>query len=87
MISKGGANSCLYNANIHFILTNFGDTNGDGEITAADAVLFAQHFAGWATNIDLSSMDLNNDSYVNATDLVLLSQYLAGWDIKLGEKN
>lgn len=86
-ISKGGANSCLYNANIHFILTNFGDTNGDGEITAADAVLFAQHFAGWATNIDLSAMDLNNDGYVNAADLVLLSQYLAGWGIKLGEKN
>lgn len=53
----------------------------------AFAVLFAQHFAGWATNIDLSAMDVNNDGYVNVSDLVLLSQYLAGWDIKLGEKN
>ena len=62
-----------------------GDTDGDGTISAADAVLLAQHLAGWETKINLSAADVNGDGEVNAKDSVLLAQYLAGWDIKLGK--
>ena len=62
-----------------------GDTDGDGTISSADAVLLAQHLAGWKTNINLSAADVNGDGKITAKDSVLLAQYLAGWGIKLGK--
>ena len=62
-----------------------GDTDGDGAITSADAVLLAQYLANWKTKINLSAADVNGDGEVTAKDSVLLAQYLAGWDIKLGK--
>ncbi len=61
-----------------------GDSNGDSEIDAKDAVLLAQHLAGWDIEFELYAADCNADDSIDAKDAVLLAQYLAGWDVVLG---
>ncbi|MBR3966144.1 MAG: peptidoglycan DD-metalloendopeptidase family protein [Clostridia bacterium] len=61
-----------------------GDANGDIEIDTKDAVLLAQHLAGWKVDVDLDGADCNGDGEVDTKDAVLLAQYLAGWKVTLG---
>ena len=61
-----------------------GDPNSDGVINVVDAVLLAQHLAGWNVDINEEASDCNGDGVVNVVDAVLLAQYLAGWDVVLG---
>ena len=52
-----------------------------------DAVVLAQHLAGWNASvslIDLRFADVNCDTEVDIKDAVTLSQYLAKWDVTLG---
>lgn len=60
-------------------MTQFGDVNGDGVITTADAVLLLQHIAKIITleNDVLTSADVNHDSSITTADAVLLLQYIA----------
>ena len=67
------------------ILTDIisGDTNGDGEITVADAVLLAQYLAGWQVKTAPLTADCNGDGIITVADAVLLAQHLAGWEVSL----
>ncbi len=61
-----------------------GDSNGDGNVDVKDAVLLAQHLAGWNVSVNSQKSDCNADGKVDVKDAVLLAQYLAGWSVKLG---
>lgn len=61
-----------------------GDSNGDGNVDVKDAVLLAQHLAGWNVSVNSQNSDCNADGKVDVKDAVLLAQYLAGWSVKLG---
>lgn len=67
----------------------YGDINDDGEVNAVDAVMMAQHLAGWDLGLDeaaISAADVFYDGKINAADTVLLAQYLASWSgITLGK--
>ena len=59
----------------------YGDANGDGVVTAKDAIAIAQYLAGWTVeNFNVKAADVTNDGKITAADTVLLTQYLAGWD-------
>ena len=60
-----------------------GDTNGDGKVTVADAVLLAQQLAGWNVKTARLTADCNGDGVVTIADAVLLAQRLAGWNVTL----
>ena len=62
----------------------YGDIDGDGEVSIADAVLLAQYLAKWDVVINEQAADCDGDGEVTIADAVLLSQYLAGWNVKLG---
>jgi hypothetical protein len=87
-ILVGAENDSLLNARIHYnydsSVVAAGDANGDGVIDIKDAVLLAQHLAGWSVSIDENAADCNGDGKVDIKDAVLLAQYLAGWNVTLG---
>ncbi len=56
-----------------------GDLDEDGILSAYDAVLMLQYFAGEVT-ADCALVDINEDGSVGAEDSVFLLQYLAGMD-------
>lgn len=59
-----------------------GDVNGDGEVNAADGMLFARYMAKWSVTLkDMSAADINRDGEINSADSALLARYLAKWDI------
>lgn len=60
-----------------------GDLNDDKLINATDAVILAQHIAGWDIQVNLIGADCNGDGSINAMDSVLLAQYIANWDVEL----
>lgn len=62
-----------------------GDSSGDGEIDARDAVLLAQFLAKWKVEIDELAADCTGDGKLDARDAVLLAQYLAKWNVVLGK--
>jgi hypothetical protein len=57
-----------------------GDINGDGAVTAADALLAAKHALGLAalTSGQLSRADVNSDGSVTVYDAALIARYAAG---------
>ena len=61
-----------------------GDADGDGAISAMDAILLSQYLAGWDVTLNEVSADTDGDGAISAMDAILLSQYLAGWDVTLG---
>ena len=57
-----------------------GDTNGDGEIDIADALMISRYDAG-LTELEasqLSASDVNTDGEVNIADALMISRYDAG---------
>jgi hypothetical protein len=57
----------------------YGDINGDGKVTAVDAMLIAQLASGKRTDEDMyNKADLNNDSKVTAIDAMLVARYASG---------
>lgn len=59
-----------------------GDLNGDGSVTAADAVLLAKHLIGLSglDEAQLAQADLDGDGSITAADAVLLAKKLVGGD-------
>ena len=62
----------------------YGDVNEDDVVDIKDAVLLAQHLAGWNVSVDSENSDCNADGKVDIKDAVLLAQHLAGWSVTLG---
>lgn len=59
-----------------------GDLNGDGNITADDAVIAARLAAGYsdyATRYDSDVADMNRDGKVTADDAIIIARYAAGY--------
>ncbi len=62
---------------------SYGDANGDGKLSSADAVRLAQFIAGF--NVDVSAdNDVTGDAALGMGDVVRLVQFLAGWSVNLG---
>lgn len=60
-----------------------GDLNGDGKITAIDAVLLKRLLAHWEIpKPETFVCDANGDDSVAAVDGVLLSRWLAHWEVE-----
>lgn len=63
--------------NIHVIVVNYGDVNGDNIIDSLDVASLRKYLAG--ADIELApGADTNGDGVVDATDLARLRQYLTG---------
>ncbi|MBR3967418.1 MAG: hypothetical protein IKJ91_10145 [Clostridia bacterium] len=76
-------------ATYSFATSPYGDICPDGRVDVKDAVVLAQHLAGWKASvslIDLRFADVNCDASVDIKDAVTLSQYLAKWDVILGSE-
>ena len=60
--------------------TLLGDTNGDGEVDIADALMISRYDAGLITldEAQLSVSDVNKDGEVDIADALMLSRYDAG---------
>jgi len=59
-----------------------GDINGDGSITADDAIIAARLAAGYgdyATRYDSDVADMNGDGKVTADDAIIIARYAAGY--------
>lgn len=59
-----------------------GDSDGDGEITAIDAIVMARFMAGWSNVADTAlgfNLDLDGDEEMTSLDLIILKRHLAGW--------
>ena len=69
----------------------YGDVNGDGEITARDAILIKQYIANYDDETGTSSVelpfgaaDVNGDYTISAKDATLVMQYIANYDDETG---
>lgn len=65
---------------VNVISDLLGDCDGDGEITAADVVIYRRFFSEQADAIDLNTIkeaDYNGDGFINAKDLLIIRQLLA----------
>lgn len=59
-----------------------GDPDGDGEVTAVDAIVMARVMANWSGIIDTAldiNLDLDSDEKLTSIDLIILNRHLAGW--------
>jgi len=59
-----------------------GDVNGDGNITADDAIIVARLAAGYgdyAARYDSDVADMNGDGKVTADDAIIIARYAAGY--------
>jgi hypothetical protein len=59
-----------------------GDVNGDGSITADDAIIVARLAAGYgdyAARYDSDVADMNSDGKVTADDAIIIARYAAGY--------
>ena len=63
-----------------------GDLNGDGLVTAADAVILSRALAGLIelTPVQMLAADIDGDGDITSADVVILSRYLAGLIPTLG---
>ncbi|MBO5196742.1 MAG: hypothetical protein J6C03_06585 [Clostridia bacterium] len=80
-IDVAEGNDVLLTADITFeeLLKIIGDVDGDGEITASDALAMRKYLSGRTTaegiNIDLA--DAFEDGRINAKDLLVIKKILA----------
>lgn len=59
---------------------SWGDVNGDGKLSSADAVVLKKYLADYKNlNIDLKAADVNNDGKVDSRDVVKILKKLAGY--------
>ena len=59
-----------------------GDANGDGKITADDAIITARFAAGYGNykdTYDPDVCDMNRDGQVTADDAIIIARYAAGY--------
>ena len=61
----------------------YGDADGDGEVTLADASLVQQFLAGGDVTV-VDGADADGDGEVTLADASLIQQFLAGGDVTLG---
>lgn len=57
-----------------------GDISCDSRVTAADAKLFAQYFAGYPVTINIPAADIDGENGVTRKDVMILKRYIAGWE-------
>jgi len=80
-IDVADGNDVLLTADITFeeLLKLIGDADGDGEITAADALVLKKYFAGIVTleDINIELADAFEDGKINAKDLLMIRKLLA----------
>jgi len=56
-----------------------GDVNCDGKVTARDALMVLQVYAGLIDNLPcMKNADVNHDGRVNSLDALFILQYVAG---------
>ena len=60
-----------------------GDTNDDGNVSAADVLRLKKYLAGMEVEINPSNTDVTGDGRVSAADLLRLKKYFAGMDVVL----
>ncbi len=60
--------------------SNYGDTNNDGEVNIADALMISRYDAGLTelNESQLAVSDVNNDGEVNIADALMISRFDAG---------
>jgi len=65
--------------------TMYGDADGNGKISLADASMILKHLAKYELeNFDAEAADVNSDTKINLGDASLLLKYIAKWDVVLG---
>ena len=58
----------------------YGDVDGDGYISMADALLLARRLANWSDiDINEDAADVDNDGSITLLDLLVLLRHLANW--------
>ena len=60
-----------------------GDSNDDGNVSAADVLRLMKYLAGMEVEINPSNTDVTGDGRVSAADLLRLKKYFAGMDVVL----
>lgn len=60
-----------------------GDSNDDGNVSAADVLRLKKYLAGMEVEINPSNTDVTGDGRVSAADLLRLKKYFAGMDVVL----
>ncbi|MBP5312334.1 MAG: hypothetical protein J6112_05830, partial [Clostridia bacterium] len=53
-----------------------GDSDGDGEVTDWDSILFDRYLAFWPIEVNVAALDVDGDGSANDWDAVLLKRYL-----------
>lgn len=61
----------------------YGDVDGDGEITLMDSAMIRRYLAGWNVTIDTISADVNGDGEITLMDSAMIRRALAGWNVNL----
>ena len=77
----------LYDNSVSYLIREpeisivYGDVDGDGEVTTADADLLSRYFAGHDVTLPVpEAADVNGDEVVNRKDAMILSRHIAGWE-------
>jgi len=85
-VDENGVKWALYSAKFYCYGDNpsrlVGDLNGDGNITADDAIIVARLAAGYgdyAERYDSDVADMNQDGKVTADDAIIIARYAAGY--------
>lgn len=58
----------------------YGDVDGDGSVTARDAMFLSRYIAGYDVDILAEAADLDRDGAVTARDAMILARHIAGWN-------
>ncbi len=71
----------VFSSTIAVAAANCGDINGDGDVTATDAVVLGRYLANWSGYRDISTENayIDDDDKITSKDLVVLFRHLAGW--------
>ena len=70
--------------------SDYGDVNGDGEVTSRDIILIRQYVANYDNNTGRSTVDVfsgadaNGDGQISTKDIVLIRRYVANYDSDTG---
>ncbi|HRT82679.1 MAG TPA: dockerin type I domain-containing protein, partial [Oscillospiraceae bacterium] len=79
-IFMGWGNVVPANGNATYKAKWLGDINGDGNVTAVDALIGLKHVTGEATLSEdqLALADVNGDGKITALDALILLQFISG---------